>query len=589
MFESAAVTVFVVLACVGQAVAGAGRVAPAPHRVMALRYDGNVNLRALAAREAPAALTAPGTEHYRTPPTRPKQPPARAAVAVPNPSAARVVTNPRAAPGFVGLTAVANADVNQVDFEPPDQGLCAHGGAVLEAVNLVVGAYSLSGARLQAPASLNSFFGLAPAVSSHFPPTYGPALSDPRCYYDSATDRWFLSALEIDVNPFTGDVGYRSSVLIAVSQSGDPTGDYALFSIDTTNDGVDGTQAQPNCPCFGDQPRIGADANGFYISDDSYPIHGNLNSDGGELYALSKSGLTGAASGINAVPSVVAIDLGAVTFAGYPANAVQPAQTPPGAAYPRNREYFLSTPDFDGLASAAPTGARSIVFWTLLNTASLGSASPALTLAEAPVASEAYVAPVDAVQRPGPRPLGTSLAEPESRLASDDDRMQQVQYLAGQLVSALSTGIGYRGAHRSGVAVFDLATSGTSGKMLRQRYLAAGGDASLLYPSIAVTSSGKGAMTLAISGSGYYPSAAFVPFSLRDGIRGPITINGRGIAPDDGMTCYEQYGLGPPCRWGDYSAAASTGSQIVMGDEIIARTSRTRFANWSTLVSHYKP
>ena len=168
---------------------------------------------------------------------------------------------------------------------------------------------------------------------SHNPPHVGPFLSDPRCYYDAQTARWFLTVLQIDVNPFTGAFGYRSSELIAVSQTSDPTGNYGLFSFDTTNDGNGGTPSEPNCPCFGDQPRIGADAHGFYISTDSYPIHGLFNSNGGELYAMSKQGLAAAATG-GPVPSLVAIHVGAVTIGGYPANAVSPPRRPKAGATP---------------------------------------------------------------------------------------------------------------------------------------------------------------------------------------------------------------------------------------------------------------
>ncbi|MBV9334926.1 MAG: hypothetical protein JO243_03455, partial [Solirubrobacterales bacterium] len=96
--------------------------------------------------------------------------------------------------GFLGLTAADSGAVNGFDLEPPDQGLCATGNTVVEPVNLAVAVYTESGITLLHPVSLNSFFGLAPAVSNNGrTTTYGPFLSDPRCYYDAQTDRWFLT------------------------------------------------------------------------------------------------------------------------------------------------------------------------------------------------------------------------------------------------------------------------------------------------------------------------------------------------------------------------------------------------------------
>ena len=199
------------------------------------------------------------------------------------------------------MTVLSQAEAsngNQYTLEPPDQGLCAHSGTILEAVNNGLQVYTAAGQALSPVIALNAFFHLPPEINfAYNPPTFGPFLSDPKCYYDAQTSRWFLTELEIDVNPYSGAFGYRSAEMIAVSQTSDPTGGWGLFMIDSTNDGSGGTPKDANCPCLGDQPRIGADANGFYIATDIYAIHGSFNSDGGELYAMSKTGLASAATG----------------------------------------------------------------------------------------------------------------------------------------------------------------------------------------------------------------------------------------------------------------------------------------------------
>ena len=571
---------------IGAGVAGATVHQVAPTRAGHLVYRGTVNLGAMAARHG-ANGTAPGGRYpaRSVSPVRPKSA-AQAAVPAPNPPATPILPRTGGAKGFVGLTAADSGAVNGFDVEPPDQGLCAHNEVALEAVNLAVRAYTEKGVALTGTVSLNSFFGLAPAVNfSHNPPTFGPFLSDPRCYYDAQTGRWFLTVLEIDVNPYSGAFGYRSSELIAVSQTSDPTGNYGLFSFDTTNDGIGGTPSEPNCPCLGDQPRIGADAHGFYISTDSYPIHGVFNSNGGELYAMSKQGLAAAATG-GPLPSLVAIHVGAVTIDGYPANAVQPAETPEGGSYAPNREYFLSTPDFNGFATMGGAGARAVVLWTLSGTSTLAKPSPSVALTDAIIPSERYAPPVPALQKPGPRPFGQSLHAPLPPLSVNDDRMQQVEYLNGHVFSSLNTGVGPAGkANRSGVAWFDVTATGSTGTMSHQGYLAASDTTTLLYPSIGLNQSGRGVMTFSVSGKTYYPSAAYTLFDLT-GPTGPIYLNGPGTAPEDGFTCYAASGFGPTCRWGDYTAASGDGTgRVVMGAEMIPNTARDQQANWGTFLS----
>jgi len=92
-------------------------------------------------------------------------------------------------------------------------------------------------------------------------------------------------------------------------------------------------------------------------------------------------------------------------------------------------------------------------------------------------------------------------------------------------------------------------------------------------------------MVFSISGPATYPSAAFMRFGPT-GALGPIYLNGRGTAPEDGFTCYTKAGFGPSCRWGDYSAASSDGNgNIVMGAEMIPNAPRNTVANWGTFIS----
>jgi hypothetical protein len=450
----------------------------------------------------------------------------------------------------------------------------------MEQVNLAVQVFTDRGAALTHPVSLNAFFGLPPTYN---PTTkrFGPFLSDPRCYYDWQTGHWFSTVLVISLTPKTGNFGNKSWELIAVSKTSDPTGDYAIFAIPSEFNGL------AHCPCFGDQPRLGADANGLYISADIYPIHGLFNSHGGALWAVSKTGLEAAANG-GPLPSLVTILTGSTVIGGFPSNALQPASTPPGGAYAANTEYFLNTPDFNGFATSGGHGARAVVLWALTGTNTLNSAHPTVGLSHAIVPSEPYSPPIPANQKAGPYPLGTSMHQPFPKLSSNDDRMQNVTYTQNRVVGELDTGAGPGGvANRDAAAWFvvrpSLTSTGVTGAIASQGY-AAIGDRNLLYPSIGLNADGTGAMAVGLSGEGFFPSAAYVPFDL-SGPTDAVHVSGLGVAPEDGFTCYPPYSSGV-CRWGDYSWAVSEDGAIVMGTEYIPGP-RDHFANWGTFITRY--
>src|SRR5205807_1194938 len=150
---------------------------------------------------------------------------------------------------------------SQGSLEPPDQGLAVGNGFVLESVNDALAVYDQTGRLLVGPTPLNQFFNRRPEFNrtDH---TFGDFLSDPKALFDRQTQRWFATILEIDFDPVGGNFTGKSHVLIAVSQTNDPTGQFNLFSIDTTDDGSNGTATHPDCPCFGDQPLLGANADG---------------------------------------------------------------------------------------------------------------------------------------------------------------------------------------------------------------------------------------------------------------------------------------------------------------------------------------
>src|SRR5205814_3405301 len=225
--------------------------------------------------------------------------------------------------------------------------------------------------RLSGPTALNPFFGLPSAVeydpATGAPVLFGPFLVDPKCYYDPDTARWFVTIGVIDEDPFTGAWLGTTSLFIAVSQTSDPTGSYYLYRLDTTPSGLP------------DQPLIGADAFGFFLSYNSF-LFPDLAFNGGEILAISKSAL------VNGTADTAVLFNG-LTQAEGPGYSIQPATVPPGGNYESARdgtEYFLSALDFGGSLD------NRITVWAITRTRSLGSPSPALLIQNVVITSQVY-------------------------------------------------------------------------------------------------------------------------------------------------------------------------------------------------------
>jgi hypothetical protein len=508
---------------------------------------------------------------------------------VPGPAASAITGPDSNFSGFKGITHLDQrlaSGGNQFSTEPPDQGLGAGNGFVVEAVNLAVSVYSTSGTQLGI-AALNTFLGLAPAIDrSSNPPVFGPFASDPRVYYDAPTGHWFLSLLEIDTDPSTGALLGHSAIYVAVSQSSDPTATWNIYSFDTTDNG------NPGCPCFGDQPLIGADQNGFYVSTNEFSILGP-EFNGTQIYAISKTALES-----NASPAVIHIPGG--PLAENISYSVQPATVPPSGTFEMangGTEYFMSALDFTGTLD------NRIAVWALTNTSSLNSTSPSLTLSKVVIPSEVYGIAPSSQQKAGPLPLADLLRQKNNVLGvtsnehlelidSDDDHMQQTVFAAGSLWTSLSTVVKPpNGPARAGAAWFIVTPSWSGGALTatvaKQGYLAANQE-SVVNPAIGVNAAGRGVMTFTLVGPDYYPSAAYATLDALSGV-GPIQIAAAGALPDDGLTGYGAFG-GRVGRWGDYTAAvADSDGSIWIAAEYIPGGTRTVLANWGTFVGRIVP
>lgn len=530
------------------------------------------------------------------------------------------------AAGFEGFSGLNHVDQrtanggNQFSIEPPDQGLCAGNGYVVETVNNVIRVFDAEGDPLTGVEDMNTFFGLAAAIDrTQTPPVRGPFLSDPRCSFDPQTRRWFVSELMEDIGGNAGATG-RNFNLIAVSQTSHPTGAFTVFKYDVTDDGLDGTPAHPNCPCFGDQPLIGADRFGFYQTTNEFNNAGTI-FNGAQVYAISKAGLVAAADSSGALPLVVHFDASSELESvanGGPSYSLQPATSPKlEDDFDENAggvEYFLSALQF------VDTFDNRIAVWAITNTESLDSPSPRLRLSFDVISSETYGQPNPAVQKfvkpsdyATELPLAFSLGgiaagDSEEFLATNDDRMNQVVLVNGTLYGGVNSLLSVGGADQQGIAWFAvqpwLQGSTVKGRVVAQGYVAVTGE-DVFFPAIALTSDGTGVMSFSISSADRFPSAAYVTMN-QDGASEFVHIAGAGRDPEDGFSGYPQFLTPPPpagspnvARWGDYSAAVADGDQLWFAAEYIPKDCRslsssttppcrTVNANWGTFVSTLK-
>ncbi|HEY9513065.1 MAG TPA: hypothetical protein VIQ48_10885 [Rhodanobacter sp.] len=523
-------------------------------------------------------------------------------------------SNPQLFRGFDGLNfhdqRYANGG-NQFSVEPPDQGLCAGNGFVMESVNDVLAIYDRSGNQLVGPVDLNTFYGYAAAIN-RTTGAYGPSITDPSCYYDADTQRWFQIALTLDRVGTTSELAGTNHLDIAVSQTADPTGAWNIYRLPVQNNGTEGTPDH-GCSegyCLGDYPHIGADANAIFLTTNEFSLFGP-GFYGAQIYAISKRGLaSGAAS-----PNVVLFNAGDPSVPA-PAFTVWPAVSPAGqyATTRGGTEYFLSS---DAVFYESGTS-NTLWVWSVSNTSKIDRAPQALTLNVFPLTVQPYAVPSSlAEQKPGNTPLRDCFADPTCgavylgyptivystprRLGVNDSRMQQVAYANGKLWGALDTDVMLEGGdHGSGVNYFVINPG--SGVIFANDTLALP-DANLTYPAVAVTNSGRGVIAFTVVGPNDYPSAGYAGLDANAGAD-DVHVAAAGVGPWDGFTGIPYLGGGRP-RWGDYGAAVVDGNSVWLASEYIAQTcteveyeltpfgqcggTRGALGNWATRISNVTP
>jgi hypothetical protein len=487
------------------------------------------------------------------------------------------LVSPKGATGFDGLShrdqRLAN-NGNQFSTEPPNPSVAVGNGYVLEGVNDAVQIYTASGVpALPSVLAANQVFGLGPAIDRGTN-AFGVFLNDMRVYFDQNISRWFIVQRSQDED-ISGNFLASSHLYVAVSQTADPTANYNVYVMDTTNAG------HPGCPCIADYPQIGSDQYGFHIALNEFnynPFFGSYQFVDATILTVSKASLAaGAAS-----PTLFQFLL--PTTSGFEF-AIQPASTPPGTSNflgSGGLEYFVSTFAFGS--------GTQVAVWAMFNTSSLATQNPGLTLTRITIPTLNYTFPSVATQRSGPTPLGSSQVPPAAleTLDGGDQRVQSLVYASGRLFMTLQTQLSDENG-RSVVGGAYIVLSPTfrsnvlAAPVINQGYLAVNSN-HLLRPTIAINAQGNGAIGVTLVGPDWYPTVASIPFQTFTA-PSSIEVVAAGAFPEDGFTGYPSGGGFGVARWGDYNTAvtASDGS-IWMVVQYIANAARTDLANWNTFI-----
>jgi len=503
---------------------------------------------------------------------------------------------------------------NQFSLEPPDQALCVGNGYALEAVNDVFRIRSsVTGAAID-PASggaaMNPFFTQDHQIVRGTPNVIGQDLTDPRCYYDPGVNRFFFVITQLGQTT-AGAFDGEAYLDIAVSKTGTPTtsrSDWFFYQLNIANDGTNGTPTHPACPCFADQPLVGADQYGLYITTNEFdldPFGGTFN--GAQIYAFDKAAL---AAGTMKVQRIEGAPLSSsyTTATDFP-YSLQPASSPSSGNWVTSNngtEYMLGALEF---TKGNVTLDNRIAVWALTNTATLATATPDVQVDDVVVTTQPYGFPPDAVQQNGPTPLadnallaagapkpGNGPDEHESLIAGNDDRMEDAVWVNGKLWGALNTIVKTQtGSSQVGTAYFaftpTVSSAQVSATVAKQGYVTVN-NASVLFPAIAMNDNGQGAIVFSVSGKDYFPSAGYARLTLSGGA-GPVHIAAAGVKPADGFTGYRVFGGSGTERWGDYSDAVvnpADGSLWLATEWIQGNVGfPPRLGNWNTRILKIAP
>ncbi len=559
------------------------------------------------------------------------------------------------APGARGVKGIDAVDSGTMptnplgDIEPPDQGLCAGNGYVVESNNIgEVLFFNTALRRASGVIPLDTLMGLtAKGWSSG---------GDVSCNYDHANGgHWFFTEFasassEASGGTFSGcfaGVADTCYEVIAVTQGASPYGPYYVYYLNANYN-----PAELGAPyLLNDFTKTAVSRDAFLLFYDEFPLVtpgiGGHFFNGAQEFAFDKAALeaglpvTLGDGSPNPAFNVAIENMGTLSTPDGTCAAtgftcwysVIPAMPPDPRQFDNSHggsAFMLETLDFYGSGDT-----RLAVFdWTELSALD----SPACESCAAIRFGGQLLSGVDAYfdpgllapQKAGPIPLGddcgvlglTVSSCPEGGIATNGDNFTQASQGQGKLWGAVSTALsesfpGEASAESHMGAVYYVVNTegfdhGGSFSLAGEGYVAPVHE-DLSMPDLIAPDDGPGVLVFTLTGNGgptgadgggFYPSTAYVTVSSGDDGAWPGTIHvvDLGQSPQDGFSEY----LGP--RWGDYSQGVfdPLTEKIYFANEYIQYANctgsafdvlalgtcggtRDGFANWGTSVNSFSP
>ncbi len=416
---------------------------------------------------------------------------------------------------FDGLSSLDNFNAFGFRVSPPDTNMDVGPNHIVETTNLLVRIFDKSGNPLTAPFKMSTLF---TALG-------GPCATrddgDPIVLYDALADRWLISQFCTLASPTTHQ-------LIAISQTGDPTGAYFLYDF-----------LMPNNR-FNDYPHFGVWPDGYYMTDNQFV--GNSSAGAGAFAFDRRRMLMGdPRAGFIYFDLNFAFPLQGI-FGALPSDL--DGLTPPPAGRPNTFAYFIAT-EFGN----ASDGMRLFDFHADFDNP---SASTFTERAESPIAVAAFnpLSPTgrDDILQPAPATTGAALDSISDRL------MHRLQYRNfGTHESLVTThtvnisGSTTLGTYQAGVRYYEFRRPLPSGAFAVQEQGSFAPDTSNRWmASAAMDAQSNLAVGYSVSSSTVFPSiryaarlASDTPGTLGQGEQELIA--GSGVQTNTGS------------RWGDYS------------------------------------
>jgi hypothetical protein len=367
---------------------------------------------------------------------------------------------------------------------PPDTHGAVGPNHIMTALNTQVRIQSKTGTTIST-VTLNSFFASVGGGSGTF---------DPRVLYDPNQNRWICVAVD-------DAVAASSKVLIAVSQTNDPTGTWNFYGYDH-----DSTDTE-----WADYPMVGFNKNWIAVSINDFTVAANAFS-GANCYIFDKSTLYAGA----ATPTVTKVDFG--TSLG---NVHQPTET------------YDNTTDTLYVIQKWNSTSGNLRIYTITGT----PATPALTATSLFPTSTGWST--------------TSVAAPQNgggtiTITNNDSRMQRVVLRNGSIWAAHT--IFLTTPSRTGVQWWQF--NPTDGTVTQTgRIEDSTGTNFYAFPSIAVNAANQALIGYSAFSATTFASAAY---SYR-GITDATTTTRDPLRYKNGIACYRKTFGGTTNRWGDYS------------------------------------